>query len=204
MNRNLKVWLVAATVLVHCCVCSAYSNDCVLVKLQPVDVSGKVLDTFCVVSLYAKQTGVRLGVEQQGGNRDPARYLIWISEKKSDEDFVCVREKDGPVAAMPFPPFFIGAGETVGSAKNLYLKRGFVPFLWDKHFDGRWAETFTMVEGNSEETVEHLLSGNIDQERVRKLFKQREGTKIVDEFTNEEREKLRYCYYQSKEAIGDK
>lgn len=60
-----------------------------------------------------------------------------------------------------------------------------------------------MTEGDSESIVEHLLSGHTDQNRLVEIYKQSPKQEIIDEFSDEEREKLRRCYYggEVKEKI---
>jgi len=191
-----RSWILFIGLLISCSHCQASDQDCLSRKLEPVDASGDALDTYCVVPLYAKSSGVRVGPEGQGGAHDPAYYLRWITEKTRDEEFACIKEKREKGIVMPFLPFGIAVGESIGPVRNmLYLKRGFAPFIKTGWTDGRVVTKLTMPDGISEDVVQHLLSGEIDQDRIRDIYKLPKNQKIVDEFTEEEREKLRKCYF---------
>jgi len=182
---------------VACVSCYASSDECEKLRLRPIDKGGKTLESYCVVPLYSKKSGVRVGPELQGGTHDPAWYLIFVAEKTIDQDLACLKEKGGSgIIGIPFTPLLFEFGETVyPGMPTLFLKRGYLPFTWNQYHGGRSVGEFVMQVGDSEELVQHLLSGRIDQERMRETFLLRPEEKVVDELSSDEREKLRRCYY---------
>ena len=182
-----------------CVSCYAADSECEELRLRPIDEAGKPLETYCVVPLYARESGMRVGPEAQGGTHDPAWYLLWVTEKSKDEDLACLKQKRGsPVVGIPLTPLLFQVGETIYPSAKLFLKRGYLPFAWNKYHDSRSVGEFVMKAGDSEELVQHLLSGLIDQERMRETFMLRSERKVIDELSHEEREKLRRCYYGEK------
>ena len=193
-KKLIAFGFVAAVASVSFC---ANGDECKKLRVRPIDESGKALDSYCVVPLYSKESGVRVGPEMQGGTHNPAWYLIFVAEKAIDQDLACLKEKGGSgIIGIPFTPLLFEFGETVyPGMPTLFLKRGYLPFTWNQYHGSSSVGEFVMRVGDSEELVQHLLSGQIDQERMREIFRLRPEEKVVDELNSEEKEKLRRCYY---------
>jgi len=175
-------------------------KSCLSLKMQPVNSKGEEIKTFCVVPLYSKSKGTRWLSGEIKGQIDSSRFLIWVSEKTEEMTEGCRWESD---QIIPIPLGVTGSGIYPVAGTMLYLKRGYAPSLQGGSAGRREITRFLMTEGDSESIVEHLLSGHTDQNRLVEIYKQSPKQEIIDEFSDEEREKLRRCYYggEVKEKI---
>lgn len=169
-----------------------------------VDESGAEIESYCVAPIYYKAHGVGLGVEASGRSSSEESYLMWPAYiGKEDGFFEKIKKKN--VHGFVFWPLLLPVtwGESVGASGYLFFKKNYSPLLYKDSFDVRFSKKIQMNAGDSEPAIRLLLAKEPDQLALHKLFRVLIDIPLIVDYSDEDRELLRKCYYGEDATVTD-